>query len=99
MELQRLNGHAFPLTIRAILAKLNLEAASPHIELIHQGRTNFCYPAEVCLAVLEYYAFDAGANCQTEARDNFRILAGTKLREMIYAQVGYDPSGARRFDK
>jgi hypothetical protein len=49
--------------------------------------------------VLEYYAFDAGANCQVEARDNFRTLAGSKLREMIYNQVGYDPSGTKRFAK
>lgn len=53
----------------------------------------------MCLAVLEYYAFDARANCQPQARDNFRILDGTKLREMIYAQVGYDPTGAKPFDK
>jgi hypothetical protein len=50
---------------------------------------------------LEYYAFDAGANCQPEARDNFRLLAGSKLRELIFSQLGYDPSGKepRRFEK
>lgn len=85
--------------IKAILSKVGLTAAAPHIEISHQGRTHFCYPAEICLAVLEYYAFDAGANCQPEARDNFRLLAGTKLREMIYAQVGYDPTGEHRFKK
>jgi len=75
--------------------------AAAHIELIHGGRTHYCYPAEVCLPVLEYYAFDAGVNCQTEARDNFRLLAGSKLRELIYSQLGYDPTGrnANRFDK
>jgi hypothetical protein len=51
----------------------------------------------VCLAVLEYYAFDAGANIQEQARQNFRLLAGSKLREMIYQQVGYDPTGGDRF--
>src|SRR6185503_5019494 len=72
-----------------------------HIEIIRNGRLNYCYPAEVCLAILEYYAFEAGSNCQPEARDNFRLLAGSKLREMIYSQVGYDPSGmhSSRFDK
>jgi hypothetical protein len=58
---------------------------------------NYCYPAEICLAALEYYAFDAGPNCQTEARDNFRLLAGSKLRELIYSQLGYDPLGRDRF--
>ncbi len=74
---------------------------APHIEIIHTGRTHFCYPAEICLAVLEYYAFDAGPNRQPEARDNFRLLAGSKLRELIFSELGYDPSGKdpRRFEK
>lgn len=81
--------------IKAILEKAGAALATPHIEVTHKRTVHYCYPAEVCLAVLEYYAFDAGANCQTEARDNFRILAGSKLRELIYSQVGYDPSGAK----
>lgn len=79
--------------IKAVLEKIGVTAPAAHIEITHGGRVHYCYPAEVCLAVLEYYAFDAGANCQPQARDNFRILAGSKLREMIYSQVGYDPSG------
>lgn len=87
--------------IKTILEKAGHEAPQAHVEIVHNGRMNYCYPAEICLAVLEYYAFDAGKNCQPEARDNFRLLAGSKLRELIYSQVGYDPSGAhrKRFDK
>ena len=86
-------------SIKGVLAKAGYVTGAAHVEIFHSGRTHFCYPAEICLAVLEYYAFDAGANCQPEARDNFRLLAGSKLREMIYSQVGYDPSGAKRFQK
>lgn len=85
--------------IKSILAKAGLKAAAAHIELLYKGQLHYCYPAEICLAILEYYAFDAGANCQPEARDNFRLLAGSKLREMIYSQVGYDPTGAKGFEK
>jgi hypothetical protein len=87
--------------IKATLAKTGLSYPSAHVEVVHNRRTYYCYPADVCLAVLEYYAFDAGANCQPQARDNFRILAGSKLRELIYSQVGYDPTGryAKRFEK
>ena len=85
--------------IKAILAKAGFKAPVAHVEIPHAGKTHFCYPAEVCLAVLEYYAFDAGANCQPEARDNFRLLAGSKLRELIYSQTGYDPTGQNRFKK
>lgn len=81
--------------IKDALSKVAEVPSSAHIEVTHNGTVQYCYPAEVCLAILEYYAFDAGANCQKEARDNFRILAGSKLREMIYTQVGYDPSGSK----
>lgn len=86
--------------IKAILAAAGLQSPAAHIEVSHRGQTHFCYPAEICLAVLEYYAFDAGANCQPEARTNFRQLAGSKLRELIYRQLGYDRTGLReqRFD-
>lgn len=85
--------------IKAVLSKAGFTAPEAHIALFHRGTLHYCYPAEISLAVLEYYAFDAGPNCQPEARDNFRILAGSKLRELIYSQVGYDPSGAKKFDK
>lgn len=87
--------------IKAILEKIGYSAPKCHLEVPHKGVVHFCYPAEICLAVLEYYAFDAGPNCQPEARDNFRILAGSKLKEMIYSHVGYDPTGRHRarFDK
>ncbi len=87
-------------SIKATLAKAGVAIhQSPHIEIHHAGRTHYCYPAAICLAIMEYYAFDAGANCQPQARDNFRLLAGSKLRELIYSQVGYDPSGSHRFKK
>ena len=79
--------------IKSILGKVGPQPQSPHIEVTHKGTVNFCYPAEVSLAIMEYYAFDAGANCRPEARENFRLLAGSKLRELIYNQTGYDPSG------
>lgn len=79
-------------SIQSILDKAGYSAKSAHFEVNHRGITHFCYPAEISLAVLEYYAFDAGENCKSEARDNFRLLAGSKLRELIYTQVGYDPS-------
>lgn len=80
-------------SIQDVLAKSGFYSETAHFEVMHKGVVHYCYPAEVCLAVLEYYAFDAGENIKVEARDNFRILAGSKLRELIYSQVGYDPSG------
>ncbi len=80
-------------SIKGVLAKAGFTAKTAHFEIMYKGVVHYCYPAEICLAVLEYYAFDAGANCQPQARDNFRLLAGSKLREMIYSQLGYDLTG------
>lgn len=85
--------------IKSILEQAGFTSSVAHVEIYHSGRTHFCYPAEICLATLEYYAFDAGANVQEQARANFRLLAGSKLRDMIYSRVGYDPTGANRFQQ
>lgn len=85
--------------IKAILADAGVNASVDHYEFTVKGTTHFAYPGDVCLAVLEYYAFDAGANVSVTARENYRKLAGSKLRDLVYSQVGYDPTGANRFDK
>lgn len=81
------------ILIKSILEKAGAQSDRAHIEITHKNKLHYCYPAEVCLAILEYYAFDAGVNVQPQARDNFRVLAGSKLRELIFSQVGYDPNG------
>jgi hypothetical protein len=80
------------MAIKAILTKAGFAAPAAHIEIQHKGTPHYCYPAEISLAILEYYAFDAGPNFQPQARDNYRLLAGSKLRDLIYSQVGYDPA-------
>ena len=77
--------------IKDLLLKHGVRVARPHIACKDGQKTLFAYPDTVCIAVLEYYAFEAGDNCKEEARDNFRLLAGKALRDFIYTQVGYDP--------
>jgi len=85
--------------IKAILAKRGIERDAAYIATKDaNGTVVHAYPEDVCLAVLEYYAFDAAKPRET-ARDNYRLLAGKALRDLIYNQVGYDPSGADRFHK
>lgn len=88
--------------IKTILGKVGTIPAAAHIEVVHRGTPHYCYPADVSLAIMEYYAIDAGVNVSEKARDNYRILAGSRLRDMIYSQVGYDPAsqhGKDRFAK
>ncbi|APX91102.1 hypothetical protein BV394_10255 [Brevirhabdus pacifica] len=80
--------------IKSILEKRGISAPEAHIETSDGKRVIHAFPDVICLAVLEYYAFDA-ANPRDTARDNFRILAGKALQDLIYSQVGYDPTGQR----
>src|SRR5690606_20334352 len=64
----------------------------PYIEIKQRSGSFHAYADVVCLAVLEYYAFDAGAAVTEQAQKNFRLLAGKALHDFIYTQVGYDPN-------
>jgi hypothetical protein len=78
--------------IKAILAERGVTTETPFSR--SENDPAYIYPDSVSLAVLEYYAFDAGANVKDTARRNYRILAGKTLRDFIYTQVGYDPTNA-----
>jgi len=47
----------------------------------------------VCMAVLEYYAFEARQPDNNQAAKSYRVLARKGFRDFIYAYVGYNPSG------
>lgn len=44
------------------------------------------YPDSVCMALLEYFAFD---DSRKEAQDSYRLLARSSFRSYIYGSVGY----------
>jgi len=85
--------------IKAILEKVGNVPSNAHVEVMHKGVVHYCYSADVSLAIMEYYAIDAGVNVSEKARDNYRILAGSRLRDMIYSQVGYDPASRQGNDR
>lgn len=78
--------------IKDLLQSRGVTLDSAHIPVTDGSVAAYAYPDSVCLAVLEYFAFDAGVNCKDEARKNYRLLAGKALHDFIYAQVGYDPA-------
>lgn len=55
------------------------------------GETH-AYTDAVCMAVLEYYAFEATQTSAGVALGNFRLLARSSLRSFIYKGCNYDPS-------
>lgn len=78
--------------IRDILKSKGHELSQAHVEIRVGGRLYFAYREEISLAVIEYYALDAGQFCQIPARDNFRILARKGFRDAIYESIDYAPS-------
>ena len=79
--------------IKELLMQQGVAAPLPYIPIIKDGVTHYAYPDAVCMAVLEYYAFEAGQNVRDQALHNYRLLARASFREFIYNQVGYDPRG------
>jgi hypothetical protein len=75
--------------VKKILADKGIIVPKPYIEVIQRSGVFHAYSDVVCLAVLEYYAFEQPVD---EAKKNFRLLAGKALHDFIYAQVGYDPN-------
>lgn len=75
--------------VKRILREKGVMPEAPYIEINQRSGVFYAYPDYVCLAVLEFYAFDQPND---HAKKNFRLLAGKSLHDFIYAQVGYDPT-------
>lgn len=58
------------------------------------GMIQHAIPAAVSMAVLEYFAFEARQGDNEQAAKSYRVLARKGFSDFIYAQVGYNPSGA-----
>ncbi len=77
--------------ISELLAAQGFDGNSLFIKIEYKGITVKAYPDTVCMALLEYYAFEAGRYCNDTAKNNYRILARKSLRDYIYRMTGYDP--------
>lgn len=84
-------ANARVLQVKSILDSHDLPSGSPYVEIKQGSSIFYAYPDVICLAILEYYAFDAGQNVKEQAQKNYRLLAGKALRDFIYTQVGFDP--------
>lgn len=82
------SNNAMTNGVKKILEARGLTVDTPYIEIKQRSGTFYAYSDVVCLAVLEYYAFEQPTE---EAKKNFRLLAGKALHDFIYTQVGYDP--------
>lgn len=62
-----------------------------YLETMQNGSPHYAYPDIVCMAFLEYYAFESKGDNST-ALASFRSFAGIGLQKYIYDALNYTPS-------
>jgi|SRR5690606_4751989 len=78
--------------IAALLANQGYSGRGLYLRAVGNGGESHAYPDAVCMAVLEYYAFEAEQAANKTALRNYRILARSSFRSFIYNRCGYDPA-------
>lgn len=79
--------------IRDLVRDQGADDTVAFIAIVKDGTIHHAVPSAVCMAVLEYYAFEAGSANEAAAK-SYRTLARKGFNDFIYAQVGYNPTGA-----
>lgn len=66
--------------------------SEPHlyIEIIRNGSPYYAYPDIMCMAFLEYFAFEA-QRTNVKAIENYRNFARFGFKEFVYKALGYVP--------
>jgi len=77
--------------LKTYLAKSGYNEPQLYIETIKNGSPHYSYPDIVCMAVLEYYAFETKTP-NKKAIDNYRLFATAGLRKFIFDSLGYVPA-------
>lgn len=77
--------------LREYLSKNGYTERKLYIETKKDGSTHFAYPDIVCMAIIEFYAFEARTP-NKEAIENYRKLAAYGLQKFIYDALHYTPA-------
>jgi hypothetical protein len=77
--------------IQEMLREQGFVVDKPYIAVQHNGVQTNAYPDIVCMAVLEYYAFQSKLANSEKARENYRLLARASFTQFIYKKIGFDP--------
>lgn len=81
--------------IKQLLTQQNFTSDRIVIKTEQNGQKISAYPDTVCMAILEYYAFDSDNTDAQIAQRNFRLLARQTLRAFIYEAVGFSPQALK----
>lgn len=78
--------------IKELVREQGADDSVPLITITQNGSTHHAIPSAICMAVLEYYAFEAKTGKSDSAANSYRLLARKGFRDFIYAYVGYNPA-------
>ncbi|AZD67602.1 hypothetical protein SAMN04489802_2810 [Pseudomonas chlororaphis] len=67
-----------------------------YIETMRDGSPHYAYPDIVCMAILEFYAFESRTTNQV-AIDSYRSFAAYGLQKFIYDSLNYTPGDRWQF--
>jgi hypothetical protein len=79
--------------IREMVRAQGADDTVAFLAIMKNGTIHHAVPAAVCMAVLEYYAFEAKTDSDQAAK-SYRTLARKGFSDYIYSLVGYNPSGS-----
>lgn len=80
--------------IRELVREQGADDSAAFLPIEKNGILYHAVPSAVCMAVLEYYAFETTGESSAHAAKSYRTLARKGFTDFIYAQVGYNPTGA-----
>ena len=75
---------------RDYLTKIDFDEPRLFIEITKDGSPHYAYPDMVCMAMVEYFAYEA-QRTNAKAMANFRNFARFGLQKFIYDALGYVP--------
>ncbi len=86
------NNHEgnYPLKIKELLSEYGYNDEELFIKIKVDGKITYAYTEPVCLAILEYCAYDAPTPIK-QALDSIRKLNRAGFRLFVYGATGYNP--------
>lgn len=78
--------------IKELVREQNADDSVVFFAIEKNGTLHHAVPDAVCMAILEYYAFEAKSSNE-QALKAYRTLAKKGFSDFIYSQVGYNPTG------
>ena len=76
--------------IAALLRQIGYDSNELYHRITIDGRELNAYPEPVCLAVIRYYADEAGKRCTDKAKEVVWIFFQKTFRDFVYTLSGYN---------